>query len=288
MNYARIYSHLATSSPPAISQFKWKPLSQLQHPDLETFRTQALAPSRPLLIPKAFQLPAAKTWLLPTSVPTLNHSYLSLHADTAFVPMELTHSSAKSPFFQRVSSAPLSLFLAYAALPPAERGERRFYIAQAPLSALPRALQADFATPSLVRESGSGDVYGTSLWIGIDGSYTPLHRDPNPNLLVQVAGKKRVRLMEESEGRSVLERVRRRAGTRVDGGPHVRGEEMMKDERAQLEWEVWENKDAQGFEGTIDANDGVFIPSGWWHAIRGEEEGLNISVRAPFIGFPSN
>ena len=280
MKHVRTFAHLAASSTSATFRSGWQPLPLLQCSGLEAFKDEALKPARPVLIPKAFHLPAARTWLLPGDTPMLNHSYLAPFADTTLVPLELTrgpHGQADS--FQRVPLAPLSLFLAYAALPAQERSERRFYIAQAPLSALPHTLQADFPTPHLVREAGSGDVYGTSLWMGMGGSCTPLHRDPNPNLLVQLAGKKRVRLVEDSVGRGILERVRRSSGTGIARGNNVRGDEMMKEERTQLEWEMWENEDAKGWEGTVDANDGVFIPTGWWHAIRGEHEGLNVSVR---------
>ncbi len=62
------------------------------------------------------------------------------------------------------------------------------YLAQAPLLDLPN-LKA--AVPPLEHYTGPrGDVYGRTLWVGPEGSFTPFHRDPNVGLYTQVAGRK--------------------------------------------------------------------------------------------------
>ena len=215
--------------------------------------------------------------MLPTLPPSLNRPHLAPYADATFVPLELT--SPSPPFFQRVGSAPLSLFLAYADQPAPERAERRFYVAQAPLNALPQALSSEFPAPRLVREAGQGDVYGTSLWMGMGGSSTPLHRDPNPNMLVQVAGNKTARLLRAREGQQVLEKVRHRLGLPGDEGGRFRGDEMMREEKTLLEHEIWAiTSSLGGIEAHLEPGDGLFIPPGWWHAIQSRGEGLNLSV----------
>jgi ribosomal protein L16 Arg81 hydroxylase len=108
---------------------------------------------------------------------------------------------------------------------------------------------------------------------------TPLHRDPNPNLFVQLAGSKKIRLMKPDAGRDLFARVRA-SGSHAN----MRGEEMMAgDENARLEDAVWNEEsalgeDVQGWEATLESGDGLYIPLGWWHSVRGFGVGVNASV----------
>jgi hypothetical protein len=216
----------------------------------------------------------------------LNTTYLEQYGD-AIVPLELTHSSAdnasQNETFERFE-APLSLLLQH--MGAAEAQDTRLYLAQHSLADLPAPLQEDLPTPStfLSYLNARGDIYASSLWMGRPPTRTPLHRDPNPNLFVQLAGKKTIRLMEPRVGRRVFEAVRQRV--RGPGGhANMRGEEMMKGEEMEaLEVAVW-NKDedggmasATGWEATLRSGDALFIPHGWWHAVRGVGKGANASV----------
>ena len=260
-----IHHGIKAATRPQVSSFssrtilKWQTLPSLSLEALSVplFRKQALIPHVPVIIPKSFCLPAIRTWHISTPDPTFNYSYLDPFAETTFVPLELTHS--EPPFFQRVSSAPHSLLLPYSRLPRSERREQRFYVAQAPIDALPKLLQADFPTPQVVQEGGSGSVYGTSLWLSMGDSSTPLHRDPNPNLHVQVAGRKTVRLVSEAYGMAIIEATRKNTNTEKTALGRLRGEDMMQLEKEQLEEEIWggsESKGSTGFEGTLEAGDG--------------------------------
>ncbi|RMD44720.1 hypothetical protein DV735_g392, partial [Chaetothyriales sp. CBS 134920] len=86
------------------------------------------------------------------------------------------------------------------------------YLAQCPLTSLPDVLQADLPTPELVLKAGKGDVYASSLWLGhasaATAAYTPLHRDPNPNLFLQLAGCKEIRLLPPEVGDVLFDAVR--------------------------------------------------------------------------------
>ncbi|CAG8950594.1 hypothetical protein HYFRA_00002803 [Hymenoscyphus fraxineus] len=106
---------------------------------------------------------------------------------------------------------------------------QNLYIAQAQLLSLPPELRADLRTPSLVLRAGKGDIYDANLWLGIPPTYTPLHADPNPNLFVQLAGRKRVRLFPKEVGRGML-------GVARNGGSGIgfRGEEMMEGEERRV------------------------------------------------------
>ena len=65
----------------------------------------------------------------------------------------------------------------------------------------------------------------------------------------------------------------------------MRGEEMMMGvEKTALEEEVWGESDNEfrgsAWEAELEAGDGLFIPKGWWHSVRGTGEGMTGSVRA--------
>lgn len=165
----------------------------------------------------------------------------------------------------------------------------RLYLAQCQLLDLPKPLHEDFPIPELVGRAGRGDIYDTNVWIGHPPTYTPLHRDPNPNLFVQLAGKKVVRMVSPDDGFKLFAAARRHMGK--SGGREeaaFRGEEMMQGpERALLERVVWDDADAktdglirgkEGYEAYLEAEDGLFIPKGWWHSIKGIGEGVTGSV----------
>ncbi|CAG8157374.1 unnamed protein product [Penicillium salamii] len=242
--------------------------------DLATFQKQCFQPEQPAILPGAFNdLPAMKHWF----TPGLNTDYLRKHGGDAFVPLELTQSTPEGPSF-RSFHAPLSLFLDWMESPTPST----LYLAQCQLLDLPPLLRTDFPTPTLVSQAGRGDIYDTNVWIGHPPTYTPLHRDPNPNLFVQLAGEKVVRLLAPDEGHAVFAGVRARLGKSGDrGAAAFRGEEMMQGgERALLDEVVW---GTDGLEARLGAGDGLFIPKGWWHSIKGVGEGVTGSVS--FVSF---
>ena len=199
----------------------------------------------------------------------------------------------------------------------------RLYVAQHSITDLPPALQADLPAPEYVKVAGKGDVYASSVWMGLPPTHTPLHRDPNPNLFVQMAGAKVVRMLKPDHGRKIFEMARAmtrnnaagdkewdggwmgRGGGKIGSmGESVRGEEMMVGEEGNLTEDViWggdrrmnaqekvvrnnfmdlehKREDAENLEGVearLGPGDGLFIPKGWWHSIKGVGEGVNASV----------
>jgi len=154
------------------------------------------------------------------------------------------------------------------------------YIAQASLADLPREMRAALPTPDLVLKAGKGDVYDSSIWLGQAPTYTPLHKDPNPNLFVQLAGRKCVKLYAPKAGNRIFSEVQEIIGGQ--GTASMRGEEMMQgEERRVLEKVVWEDdgdEGRDGWEAELESGDALFIPKGWWHSIKGVGEGINGSV----------
>ncbi|KAH7375280.1 hypothetical protein B0T11DRAFT_303511 [Plectosphaerella cucumerina] len=144
----------------------------------------------------------------------------------------------------------------------------QLYIAQSQISDLPALLQDDLSTPRLVREVGKGDVYSSSIWIGLEPTFTSLHRDPNPNLFLQLLNGKTVRLMPPRIGEQLYREVQTRLGRA--GSSRIRGLEMMDGpERVMLSAAVW-GSDAPSdcVEAELDAGDALFIPKGWWHSVK--------------------
>ncbi|KAH6678534.1 hypothetical protein B0J14DRAFT_474155 [Halenospora varia] len=172
-------------------------------------------------------------------------------------------------------NAPLSLFLEACQHHPRLR---KLYIAQAQIVDLPKELQDDLRTPKIVKEAGKGDIYDANIWMGIPPTYTPLHRDPNPNLFVQLASSKCIRLFEPGLGRSIFWTVQQQIGQ--NSSSTFRGEEMMEGpERDALDMAVWgENTPYEGLEVIVAPGDALFIPQGWWHSIKSVGEDVNASV----------
>jgi hypothetical protein len=264
--------------------------------DLEEFRHRAFAPEKPLLMerqPEETQaLPATGKWFVTSSKNSSRYDvqYLRQFEDV-YLPYEfhleengtlpLKNSEQEGLLrdilsylggpaqqgFHRIN-APLSLFLsAHTLLWPYS-----LYIAQAQMADLPKQLQDDLPTPRIVQQAGKGDIYDANVWMGTYNTYTPLHKDPNPNLFTQIVGEKQVKLYPPAVGRGVFQHVQEQIGQ--NSSATFRGEEMMAGPEAlALERAVWGNGSGLGrWDGELIANvqpgDALFIPKGWWHSIK--------------------
>ncbi|KAI9924014.1 hypothetical protein AWENTII_003976 [Aspergillus wentii] len=298
----RQQSRFSTSSelPARQTTHHYRPLQVLQDATIDRFREACFNPELPAILPRRHfrDLPALERWFRPSDANThrINAEYLEKHGADASVPLELTQPSPApagngqetDALSFRQFHAPLSLFLQWMRASETQPQAMRLYLAQCQLLDLPQVLRDDFPAPDIVSQAGNGDIYDTNVWIGHPPTYTPLHRDPNPNLFVQLAGQKIVRLLAPDNGLAVFGSVRRQLGK---SGNHeaaaFRGEEMMQgQERTLLEQMVWDDGDSaaetvpekEGYEAHLEAGDGLFIPKGWWHSIKGVGEGVTGSV----------
>ncbi|KAI1274658.1 hypothetical protein F5Y07DRAFT_372399 [Xylaria sp. FL0933] len=158
---------------------------------------------------------------------------------------------------------------------------KQLYVAQSDIRSLPTPLGDDLPVPEIVSRVSKGDVYSSSIWLGLQPTYTPLHRDPNPNLFCQLVGSKAVRLLRPRAGLSVFQDVRRSLGTAGDS--RFRGTEMMEGpERDGLHRAIWVEPEASReiWEALLHPGDALFIPQGWWHSVRsvGHEAEANASA----------
>ena len=293
-----------------------RPVPILSDASVETFRKQAFEPATPALLPRRTfkELPAVKKWFTRSrdgkdSI-QLNTSYLSRYG-SCVVPLEILNNEqftridqSLSFFLESVNAASSTYRIHhknryFSSYTPNARALKRtaeandffsastltvptarIYLAQASLGDLPTALRNDVPTPEIVLKAGKGDVYDTSIWLGQAPTYTPLHRDPNPNLFVQLAGKKSVRLFRPRAGQAIFAKVQENIG--ASSSATVRGEEMMQGaEKKLLEHEVWSNESESlehAWEAELGSGDGLFIPKGWWHSIKGVGTGMTGSV----------
>ena len=279
------------------SAAKWRPLRLLEDGSVQPFREMAFVPSTPALLPKVYlkSLPSIQKWFRTTRQDeierlSLNYSYLSSFGD-AIVPLEFTRLSTiptaanqdEDSSFER-ADVPFSIFLEWAKTVTSRTSER-LYLAQASFASLPEPLRMDLPTPEIVVKSGTGDIYDANIWMGMPPHTTPLHRDPNPNLFVQLAGHKIVRILPPEMGDRVFAKVQKALGRSASAA--FRGEDMMKgEEKRLLEDRVWKDTSVGlgddagevGYEAHVERGDGLFIPKGWWHSVKGVGEEITGSV----------
>ena len=115
---------------------------------------------------------------------------------------------------------------------------------------------------------------------------TPLHCDSNPNLFVQLAGRKRIRIYGPSDGSFIYQKVRMFLGESYASNV-IRDDGMMRgEEKELLDRMVWDDKCdnttvdlRDGFEAELGPGDGIFIPKRWWHSIKSTGISFTASVR---------
>jgi hypothetical protein len=134
--------------------------------------------------------------------------------------------------------------------------------ALAPLAADLGPLDA-FVTPT-------GGALDGMPWIGPAGTFTPLHHDLTNNLIVQVVGRKRLRLAPPSE----TAKLANERGVYSD----VRDLEDPKLDLARFP----RLKDIRLYEVVLEPGEILFVPVGWWHQVRA----LDFSVTLTYTNFP--
>jgi hypothetical protein len=285
-------------------------LPRLPSWDVEQFRGKAFEPALPHTLPRcaAADLPATSLWFthdsdLFSGIATPNTGPVASELKLDFwrqyegevVPLELRWTD-EQPRFER-KMLPLKVLLDQGSSVTNDSSspsttKRSVYLAQCSLSSLPAALHDALPVPPLLRV-GKGDIYDSSLWMGRPPTFTPLHRDPNPNMFVQLAGHKVIRLLPPNVGELAFQLVQQAA--HVESNSRFRGSEMMVGRESKiLEDGIWGAENERdvspvveditsvvrryGQEATLNTGEGLFIPKGWWHSVRGFGKGINASV----------
>ncbi|KAK9383028.1 uncharacterized protein V2V93DRAFT_116765 [Kockiozyma suomiensis] len=165
---------------------------------------------------------------------------------------------------------PLSLFLKIHSAVPESLPEsmRNIYLAQTPLLESLPALKSDFLPlPKYLPAEAEKHVYGCSAWIGRN-TYTPRHFDPNENLYVMIAGRKKITLWEpeyntKDLNTSDMEKLNKNRKKGILGN---RNFGAAKDGEVEYGHCV------------LEPGDGLFIPERWWHEVASIEEEFTASV----------
>lgn len=107
--------------------------------------------------------------------------------------------------------------------------------------------------------------------------YTPLHKDPNPNIFTQHLSSKVIRLMRPEIGLALFSKIQSQLGT--NSSASFRGDEMMEGpEYLALKKAVWDDKlNMEHYEAHVQPGESFFIPKGWWHSLKSYGKDLNIS-----------
>ena len=280
VSFARLFA--STPDKPAS-----QPVQRLTSWELEEFRKKAFEPQLPAHLSRQIEtlIHAQHEWFIcsapharndPSQTFSLKQDFWAKYSDVT-VPLELTTNHKDGAIFKQMQ-APLGVLLSWMEQATGESSQR-LYLAQCQLTDLPQSLRDHVPTPEIVQKAGKGDVYDANLWMGLAPTYTPLHRDPNPNLFLQLAGRKVVRLFPPDVGATIFAGVQEKLGQNASST--FRGEEMMQGpEKDLLEREVWEHKGngLDGHEAVLDHGEALFIPLGWWHSIKGVGKGVTASV----------
>jgi hypothetical protein len=135
-----------------------------------------------------------------------------------------------------------------------------FYLKQRGLHELPGLLQ-DVRRPLFY---GHG-IQAVNLWIGMTGSWTPLHFDQADNLMCEVAGTRRVTLYSPEQGRSLYPAF---AVGPQDDELTPSYFSMVKDVR---DADPARFPDFAGVEPAFDIElapgEMLYVPSYWWHFV---------------------
>lgn len=121
----------------------------------------------------------------------------------------------------------------------------------------------DLGPVSILQPSGGRDGF---FWMGPKGTLTPFHHDLTNNLLVQVMGRKRCRLVPAWEV------------SRMKNSQHCFSD------RSPADWDEADPSLPPVLECTIGPGDALFLPIGWWHHV----EALDNSISMSFTNFAAD
>lgn len=108
-------------------------------------------------------------------------------------------------------------------------------------------------------DSAAGNMF---FWMGPAGTVTPLHHDLTNNLMIQIRGRKRVKLIAPEYLPYVYNHLH--CHSRVDP-------ENVDEERYPLFQNVHVT------DVTIGPGDILFFPVGWWHHVRGLDPTITVT-----------
>ncbi|CAI4228660.1 unnamed protein product [Auanema sp. JU1783] len=247
--------HLKNIQPP-ISLEHSKNISIQQH-DLsdEAFYEQYGLPNLPVHIRNLVQSwPAFTKW---------NFEYLNDVMGHRLVPIEIGTKYTEDGWSQKIISA--NEFFGKCNESSGDEGIH--YLAQHRLLDQIVELKADITTPSLCTVTGASEEdTEKNLWIGPQGTVSPLHTDPRHNLFCQVYGRKFLRLIPPTDTEHVYP---------IQDGILTNTSQV---DVEHPDYEEFPNfAKAQCFDVILEAGDALYIPKKWWHFVKSLSPSISVS-----------
>ncbi|MCL4119280.1 UNVERIFIED_CONTAM: hypothetical protein GTU68_034441 [Idotea baltica] len=239
------------------------PLENQRLPHLQQFLLTRMKGQRPLKISGlAESWPAISKW---------DFNYLRRVAGARTVPVEVGLRYSDSNWSQTLMTLDhyFSAYLGSAEGTPPASGRQRAYLAQHQLCDQIPELLSDIMVPDYCRMGERDPV--VNVWVGPEGTVTPLHHDPDHNILVQVHGYKTLLIFPESDSKSLYAFE----DDLLSNTSRVNLEEEVKLKNMFETWPLL--KEVQGHYVTLGPGDAVYLPPKWWHYVRSLSNSISVS-----------
>jgi hypothetical protein len=152
-------------------------------------------------------------------------------------------------------------------LSSADTGGDRYYLAQLRIEGPFAELLDDIRSP---RYTGSAQPR-PHLWVGAKGNVTPLHFDLSHNLLVQVAGRKSLRLFSPEQSGLLYPFPRQ---SKV---PHVSQVDLQHPDLTRFP----KFAQARSIEVLLEEGQMIFLPILWWHEVTSLDMAISVNFWWP-------
>jgi hypothetical protein len=235
---------------------------RVQNLTSEEFLDNFYAPGRPVIICGAIDdWPALKAWSPESLSARIGAATVECQGgrkDNARFELEKDAHRMQMPFDQFIDKI------------TAERGNDLYLTAynSASNAAALAPLAADLCTVEGILDHAAGETAGM-IWIGPEGTFTPLHHDLTNNLLVQLVGRKHVVLASPAETPKLYNHI------------HVFSEVgNLTDPKLDLS-AYPRLKELRTLDIVLEPGEALFVPIGWWHQV----EALDFSVSVTYTNF---
>ncbi|KAB7506019.1 Lysine-specific demethylase 8 [Armadillidium nasatum] len=244
------------------------PIETHPFPDIKVIETIALPPLQDFLLNYMEKMQPVKICGIAQEWPALtkwNFKYFSSIAGSRTVPVEIGLRYSDSDWSQK-----LMTINQYMRICTSEGEDKeKAYLAQHQLLDQIPELLCDIIVPDYCHMGERDPVM--NAWIGPEGTITPLHHDPDHNILVQVYGHKLLLIFPESDTQFLYPFD----DTILNNTSQINLEEVAsKPELLETRPLL---KNAKGYYLILSPGDALYIPPKWWHYVRSLSNSISVS-----------